>query len=281
MNILITGGTGFFAKGFVKTLLEEDLATRICIYSRGEFAQATMRREFKDDERLRWFIGDVRDQDRLYRAMSGCEVVVHAAALKRVEVAEYNPLECISTNVQGTVNVVKAAIDARIKKAVFLSTDKAFEPCNTYGLSKALAEKVFLGAGHYAGDKGPAFAVTRYGNVAGSTGSVIPTWRELMKTQSHLPVTDPEATRFWMTRQQAVDLVLWTLDTMTGGELNIPTLPAYRLGDLAVAMNPGRRPKIIGLGKGEKLHESMASGKSSADAERLTVDELREALAHV
>ena len=279
MSILITGGTGYFAQGFVRTLLDNDLASRIGIFSRGEFAQALMRRALNDDPRLRWFIGDVRDRDRLRRAMRGIDVVVHAAALKRIEVAEYNALECVATNVTGTENVVKAAIDAGVRKAVLLSTDKACQPCNTYGLSKALAEKIFLTASHYAGENGTRFAVTRYGNIAGSTGSVIPTWRALLEKTDTVPVTDPEATRFWMYRQEAVDLVLETIKSMQGGELRIPTLPAYRLGDLAEAM--GAKVSITGMAGNEKKHEEMSLGYSSEYARRMSIEEIKEALNHV
>lgn len=279
MSILITGGTGYFAQGFVRTLLDNDIASRIGIFSRGEFAQALMRRALNDDPRLRWFIGDVRDRDRLRRAMRGIDVVVHAAALKRIEVAEYNALECVATNVNGTENVVKAAIDAGVRKAVLLSTDKACQPCNTYGLSKALAEKIFLTASHYAGENGTRFAVTRYGNIAGSTGSVIPTWRALLEKTDTVPVTDPDATRFWMYRKEAVDLVLETIKSMQGGELRIPTLPAYRLGDLAAAM--GAKVRITGMAGNEKKHEEMRPGESSEDARRMSIEEIKEALNHV
>lgn len=279
MQILVTGGTGYFGKGFVKRLLENNLASRICVFSRGEYAQAMMRHELNDDDRLRWFIGDVRDKDRLERAMLGVDVVIHAAALKRLEVAEYNVLECIATNVVGSTNVVRAAIDAGVKKAVLLSTDKACEPCNAYGLSKALAERVFLSAFAYAGERGTRFAVTRYGNVAGSTGSVIPTWRRLMDRQGWVPLTAPDSTRFWMPLSEAIDLVLRTVDTMQGGELNIPELPAYRLEDLAQAM--GVNARIVGAHPAEKLHESMIPGQSSEHARRMTVEELRAALLEV
>lgn len=283
MKILITGGAGYFGKGFVKNLLERNLAERICIYSRNEFTQATMRQELNDDSRLRWFIGDVRDRDRLTRAMKDVEVVVHAAALKRIEVAEYNVLECVATNIYGTENVVKAAIDAGVKKAVLLSTDKACEPCNAYGYSKAMAEKIFLNAHSYAGAKGTRFAVTRYGNVAGSTGSVIPFWRRLIEGGEWLPITAPDATRFWMTRQEAVKLVLDTIMDMQGGELNIPDLPAYRLGDLHLLMNSGGKTgcRIVGMRPGEKLHESMRPGETSENARRMGIEELAEALQHV
>lgn len=281
MNILITGGSGFFGQAFVRTLLARKLSERICIYSRSEFTQAQMRQSLNDDPRLRWFIGDVRDQDRLRRAMTDIDVVVHAAALKRIEVAEYNVLECVATNVNGTSNVVKACIDARVKKAVLLSTDKACEPTNAYGMSKALAERIFLSAAHYAGEKGPRFAVTRYGNVAGSTGSVIPFWRSLLQNQTEVPVTHPLATRFWMTAQEAVDLVLTTIDTLKGGELVIPTLPAYDLETLMGALGTKPAVPFVGLRPGEKMHESMEPGKSSEHARRMTLKELREALANL
>lgn len=279
MKILVTGGTGYFGKAFVKHLLDTDAAERICIYSRGEYAQHQMRVAMDNHPKLRWFIGDVRDRDRLQRAMSGCDTVVHAAALKRIEVVEYNVLEAVATNVLGTENVVKASIDAKVKKAVLLSTDKACDPCNAYGMSKALAERIFLSAKHYAGNNGPIFSVTRYGNVAGSTGSVIPMWREHLTKHDWVPVTDPDMTRFWMTKQEAVDLVFNTIQTMQGGELNIPELPAYRVGDLAEAM--GAKMQITGTRGGEKWHEAMESGKTSDLARRMTVQELREALQHV
>lgn len=277
MRILVTGGTGYFGRGFVKHLL--DSAERICIYSRGEYAQHQMREALGNNPKLRWFIGDVRDRDRLQRAMHSCDVVVHAAALKRIEVVEYNVLEAVATNVLGTENVVKAAIDAGVKKAVLLSTDKACDPCNAYGMSKALAERIFLSAKHYAGTDGPIFAVTRYGNVAGSTGSVIPMWRDHLTRHSWVPVTDPDMTRFWMTKQEAVDLVFNTIQSMKGGELAIPELPAYRVGDLASAMDAEMR--ITGTRGGEKWHEAMEPGKTSDLARRMSVEEIREALKHV
>ena len=278
-SVLVTGGTGYFGKAFVKAALKAG-AGRVCVFSRGEFRQAEMRAELGEDDRVRYFIGDVRDRDRLCRAMEGVCLVVHAAALKRVEVIEYNVLEAVSTNVIGTENVVKAAIDAKVKKAVLLSSDKAVEPLNAYGITKALAEKVFLSAKHYAGANGPKFAATRYGNVSNSTGSVIPTWRSLLAAgATEVPVTDPECTRFWMRLEEAVALVMDTAATMQGGELAIPELPAYRLGDLAEAM--GARMRIVGLRPGEKMHESMVLGATSEQARRMSVSELREELARL
>jgi UDP-N-acetylglucosamine 4,6-dehydratase len=226
---------------------------------------------------LRMFIGDVRDRDRLRRAMDGVEYVVHAAALKRIETAQYNPLEVKKTNIDGAANVIEAAQDAGVRKVVGLSSDKAFEPVSPYGTSKAFAESLFLTANNTRGWKGPTFAVCRYGNVWLSTGSVVPTWREILaRGEISVPVTDPECTRFFMTMDQAVDLVLNTIETMEGGEVVIPILPAYRLGDLASAM--GAAMSVRGLPSFEKLHESMAAGNSSDRARRMTVAELREAL---
>lgn len=257
MNLLITGGTGYFGQAFARAMLDRGDYERICIYSRGEYAQHLMRQKFNDDQRLRFFIGDVRDQQRLELAMRGIDVVVHAAALKRVEVGEYNPTEMIQTNVDGTRNVIQAAINAGEADVVYLSTDKACAPLNAYGASKLMGEKMMLAANNVAGAKGPRFAVTRYGNVAGSTGSVIPAWRAIAKTHSPtiLPITHPDCTRFWMGLQEAVDLVEWTIMNMTGGEIVVPSLPAYNIVDLAIAMGAGAQ--ITGLKPGEKLHEEM------------------------
>lgn len=272
-SVLITGGTGSFGRAFTRRLLagESEIA-RVAILSRGEHCQADMAAQF-DDSRLRFFIGDVRDRDRLRRAFQGVDCVVHAAALKRIEVGQYNPLEMVQTNILGAVNVIEAALDAGVRKVVALSTDKAYQPISPYGQSKALAESLFRNAYQ----DGTKFAVTRYGNVWNSQGSVVPRWRSLLGSRSaRVPVTDPEATRFFMTIDQAVDLVLSTIDTMKGGDLRIPTLPAYRLGDLAEAM--GATMQITGLPAFEKLHESMCDGNCSKDARRMSVDELREIL---
>lgn len=297
-SFLITGGTGYFGQGMVRRLLEmpDEGVYRICVYSRDEAKQAIMRATLQDpDERIRWFVGDVRDQARLRRAMEGVDTVIHAAALKRVEVGEYNPGEMIKTNVIGTMNVIEAATDAGVKKVVALSTDKACHPVNAYGASKLLLEKQVLAANNTRGAHGPRFAVTRYGNVAGSTGSVINNWRSAKRTPgATVVVTNTDATRFWMTLREAVDLVLKTSEHMHGGELVVPDLPAYRLADLMAAMNiyPAEGAwttarahypvKIVGLSPGEKLHERMKEdGEDSSQARRMTVAELREALKNV
>lgn len=277
-SVLVTGATGFFGRGFVRKALEEG-AERICVFSRGEFQQHLMRQEFNNDPRLRFFIGCVRDQARLVRAMDGVDLVVHAAALKRLEVGQYDPTEIVKTNVIGSMNVIEAAQQVGVPKVVFLSSDKAFQPTNAYGCSKSMAETLFLTSNGTGGAHGPKFSVTRYGNVAGSTGSVIPTWRHEQKFGRPVRLTHPDATRFYMTLDQAVDLVMRTAETMEGGELAIPNLPAYRLGDLAQAMY--QTFHITGLGDGEKLHESMSEGQSSDKARRMSVPELREALEHV
>lgn len=273
-SVLITGGTGFLGQGLVKRLLEEG-AMRVCIYSRGEFAQSKMRAKFNDDARLRWFIGDVRDLSRLERAMEGIDTVIHAAALKRIEVGQYNPDEMLKTNIDGSWNVIEASRKAKVLKVVLVSSDKAFEPISPYGFTKALAESLFLAA-NVISPRGPRYAVCRYGNVAGSTGSVIPIWRDRIKEGGEVPVTDPECTRFYMTLDQAVDLVLRTAKEMRGGEVEIPELPAYRLGDLADAM--GAAMHIKGLPEHEKKHESMCHGVSSDKARRMTTGEIREAI---
>lgn len=276
-SLLITGGTGFFGRGFAREALNRG-AHRVCIYSRGEFAQAQMREQFGNDTRLRWFVGDVRDQERLRRAMEGVDVVVHGAALKRIEVGYYCPDEMVKTNVMGAMNVIEASHDAKVQKVVALSTDKAYQPVSAYGHSKALAETLFLTKKF--GIHGPKFAVTRYGNVSGSTGSVIPKWRELLRHSDIVPMTDPACTRFWMTEAQAVELVINTIGTMEGEELVIPDLPAFRISDLAEAMG-AKKWDVRGLPAWEKLHESMCEDKCSETARRMSVEELKEALQHV
>jgi UDP-N-acetylglucosamine 4,6-dehydratase/5-epimerase len=239
-----------------------------------------MRQEFSDDPRLRWFIGDVRDQQRLRRAMEGVEVVVHAAALKRIEVGHYNPVEVAKTNVDGAINVIEAAQDAHVEKVVALSTDKACEPCSPYGFSKALSESIFLAANNTTGPDGPRFSCCRYGNVWNSNGSVVPTWRRLLENGvDAVPVSDPDVTRFFMRLEEAVDLVLETIENMQGGELVVPDLPAYRLADLAEAM--GANVLIKGLPHWEKKSESMLPGEPSDKARRMTVPELRAALREI
>lgn len=279
-SVLVTGGSGFFGTAFAKRLLQmPGEPRRIVIFSRSEHRQADMARELTPldpDQRLRLLIGDVRDRDRLRRAMDGVEVVVHAAALKRIETGFYDPIEVAKTNIGGAVNVIEAAMDCRVKKVVGLSSDKAFHPVSPYGTSKAFAESLFHSANNMRGRHGPIFATCRYGNIFASAGSVVPTWKKMLEATDTVPVTDPECTRFFMTIEQAVDLVLDTAGTMTGGELAIPTLPAYRLGDLAEAM--GARMDVRGLPAWEKRHESMGAGNSSDLARRMSVQELREAL---
>jgi FlaA1/EpsC-like NDP-sugar epimerase len=263
-SILITGGSGFLGQGLAREALKRGYH-RVCIYSRGEHAQALMRESLENDPRLRWFIGDVRDHRRLARALHEVDVVVHAAALKRIEVGQYNPDELVKTNVMGTLNVIDACLQAGVDRLVLVSTDKAVAPVNAYGASKLLAEHLVLSA--------PAplrTAVARYGNVAGSTGSVIPRW---LADPASAILTDPECTRYWMSRRQAVELVLDLARDMHGGELVIPSLPAYRLGDLATAM--GIEPRAVGLDPHEKRHETMDGITDSSQARRLTVNELR------
>lgn len=281
-SVLITGGSGAFGTAFAKRLLYLiDGPQRIVVYSRGEHRQAQMAQEISlelpdADWRMRYFIGDVRDRDRLRRAMEGIEVVIHAAALKRIEVGAYNPLEVMKTNILGSANVIEAATDAGVGRVVALSTDKAYQPISPYGTSKAFAESLFLAANNTRGNKGPKFAVVRYGNIWGSTGSVVPKWRQILETGGTVPVTDPECTRFYMTIDEAVALVLKTTTTMEGGEIVIPRLPAYRLGDLAEAM--GAQMEIRGLPSYEKLHESMGEYNCSNTAPKMSVAELREIL---
>lgn len=279
-SVLITGGSGAFGTAFALRLLEIASVERIAIYSRGEFRQAVMARELSDLDtqgKLRMLIGDVRDKDRLRRAMRGVDTVVHAAALKRIETANYNPDELVRTNVVGTQNVIDASMDAGVRAAVFLSSDKAYQPVSPYGHSKALAECMFMAANNMRGNDGPTFVSTRYGNVWRSTGSVVPMWETILASGADtVPVTDPECTRFFMRMDEAIDLVLRAIDELPQ-DILIPTLPAYRLGDLAEAM--GAKMDIRGLPEWEKKDESMSAGNSSDKARRMSVDELREALA--
>lgn len=270
-SVLITGA-GYLARGLVAEFLRQD-AQRICIYSRNEANQARFRQEIDGDQRVRFFVGDIRDRARLQTAMRGVHVVVHTAALKRVEVCRYNMHEVVQTNVVGTQNVVDAAASAGVLQAVFISSDKAVEATNGYGASKAMGEHIWQGAHEMS--LGPNYVTVRYGNVAGSTMSVIPTWRA---ATGEVELRDPDVTRYWITQQEACDLVVRAIGAKSGDML-IPDLPAYRLGDLAEAM--GVRHRITRLEPGEKRHESMRPGESSADARRMTVDELREALKSV
>jgi len=271
-SILITGGSGFLGSGLVEKLLRSPEYNRICIYSRSEHRQAEMREEFGNDARLRWLIGDVRDERRLERALHGVEDVIHAAALKRVETGEYDPVEMFKTNLWGTESILAAAERAYVRRIVLVSSDKAYQPVSPYGLSKAGAEALFR---RHHGNL--ATAVVRYGNVAGSTGSVIPRWRAAK--DRIVDITDPDCTRFWMWREQAVDFVLSGLLAAPCKNVMIPDLPAFRIGDLAEAM--GLYARVIGLPDHEKKHESMDATHCSETARRLTVEELRRMLPHV
>lgn len=256
-SILITGGSGFLGRSLAAALQKDSEYSRICIYSRGEHTQAEMRSQIPPQhlERFRFFVGDVRDLTRLRRAMDGCDAVIHTAALKRVEVGEYCPDEMVRTNVDGTMNVIEAARELGIKKALFISSDKACQPLNAYGATKLLAEKLFLAAN----GSSTKYSVVRYGNVAGSTGSVLTFWRQQVNIGAPLLVTDPEMTRFWMRLSDATAMVLYWLGEMRGGELAMPDLHAYRLGDLADACISvwGGRVQFIAPRPGEKPHEAM------------------------
>lgn len=261
MKILITGGSGSFGQAFTQRLLQDNLASRIVIYSRGEHLQEDMLRRFEDD-RLRFMIGDVRDQARLQMAMQGIDTVIHAAAMKVVPIAEYNPFECVLTNINGAENVCRASLAAGVQRVVALSTDKAVSPLNLYGATKLAAEKIFVAANNVSAGR-CSYSVCRYGNVVGSRGSVVPLFQRLAATEDHLPITDPRMTRFWMTMDQAVDLVLSSLSMMKGREIFIPKLPSMRVTDLATAMAPQLPHTIVGIRPGEKLHEVLMTEEES------------------
>lgn len=258
-SILVTGGTGSFGKNFITRLLEDYNPDRVVVYSRDELKQYEARQKFGDDPRLRWFLGDIRDRHRLTRAMHGVELVVHAAALKQVDTAEYNPFEYVQTNIVGSQNVVEAAIDAGVKKVVALSTDKASSPLNLYGATKLAADKLFQSANHYAAGYETRFSVVRYGNVMGSRGSVVPFFQRLAEEGAVFPITDRRMTRFWITLPQAVQFVIDSFDMMQGGELYVPRIPSMRITDLVEAIAPGAETREIGIRPGEKLHEEMIS----------------------
>lgn len=275
-SVLITGGSGFLGRALAARLLQMNIP-RICLLSSSESRMHEARQILGEDSRLRYMVGNVRDADRMLRAMHGIDTVIHAAALKRVEVGQENPREMIATNVQGTVNTLNAAEDCGVRKFVFVSSDKACEPANLYGATKFMGEGLVLAP---RGELLPRCCVVRYGNVAGSTGSVIPIWRRAQAENKTIRLTDPAATRFWMTRDQAVEFVIEAAINGTNGELRVPDLPAYRLGDLARAMG-FKVWNETGLQPGEKLHESMKPGETSCMARRMSVEELREALKHV
>jgi UDP-N-acetylglucosamine 4,6-dehydratase/5-epimerase len=268
-NILITGGTGSFGRKFTSALVHRFKPNKVIIYSRDELKQSQMQQEYRQDC-MRYFIGDVRDRDRLVMAMRGVDFVVHAAALKQVPAAEYNPMECIKTNINGAENVIHATLVNNVKKIIALSTDKAANPINLYGATKLCSDKLFVAANNLAGSSHPGrYAVVRYGNVVGSRGSVVPFFEDLIKGGAdHLPITDPRMTRFWITLQQGVEFVLDNFKRMKGGEIFVPKLPSIRITDLATAMAPKIAQKVIGIRPGEKLHEVMCP----ADDSHLTLE---------
>ena len=267
-SIIITGGTGSFGKQYIRTILENYSPKRLIVYSRDELKQFEMQQEF-DQPCMRYFLGDVRDQDRMITAMVGVDYVIHAAALKQVPAAEYNPMECIKTNIHGAENVIKASIANNVQKVVALSTDKAANPINLYGATKLASDKLFVAANNMVGLHPTRFAVVRYGNVVGSRGSVVPFFKKLIaEGAEYLPITHEEMTRFWITLQQGVDFVLKNFERMHGGEIFIPKIPSARIADLATSLAPDLPQKIIGIRPGEKIHEIMCP----ADDSHLTIE---------
>lgn len=267
-SILITGGTGSFGKKYVKNLLARFKPARVVIYSRDELKQFDMQQQYNSPE-LRYFIGDVRDRERLSQAMRGIDFVIHAAALKQVPAAEYNPMECIKTNIHGAENVILAAIDNQVDKVIALSTDKAANPINLYGATKLASDKLLVAANNMTGQNPTRFSVVRYGNVVGSRGSVVPYFEKLLaEGADSLPITDMRMTRFWITLQQGVDFVLKNFERMVGGEIFVPRIPSLRIVDLATAMAPGLAQRNVGIRPGEKIHEIMCP----ADDSHLTVE---------
>ena len=262
-SILITGGTGSFGNSFIPLTLKKYNPKRLIIFSRDEMKQWEMKKMFNDDSRVRFFIGDVRDKDRLHRALHNIDFVVHAAATKIVSTAEYNPFECVKTNINGAMNLIDACIDQKVKKVVALSTDKASSPINLYGATKLASDKLFIASNSsYAGGHKTNFSVVRYGNVMGSRGSVIPFFISL-KNQKELPITDERMTRFMISLEQGVDLVWHAFKDMIGGEIYVKKIPSMKITDIAKAIVPKAKYKIIGIRSGEKLHEQMISGDDS------------------
>jgi UDP-N-acetylglucosamine 4,6-dehydratase len=262
-SVLITGGTGSLGKALLDFLLKETKVRRIAIFSRDELKQHHLRITLGDDPRLRWFLGDIRDLDRLKRALHGVDYVIHAAALKQVDTGEYNPMEFVKTNVLGSQNVIDASIEAGVKRVVALSTDKASSPINLYGATKLTADKLFIAANNYSFAYGTTFSVVRYGNVMGSRGSVIPFFQDLAAQGKPLPITDLRMTRFWISIESAVRFVIDSLEMMTGGELYVPKIPSMKIVDLAHAVDSEAKLEEIGMRPGEKLHEEMISADDS------------------
>lgn len=261
-SILITGGTGSFGHTFVPMTLKKYNPKRLVILSRDEMKQWEMAKLFADDPRVRFFIGDVRDRDRLYRALDGVDYVVHAAATKIVPTAEYNPFECIKTNIDGAMNLIDACIDQRVKRVIALSTDKASSPINLYGATKLASDKLFVASNSYSAFQATAFSVVRYGNVMGSRGSVIPFFLSIRET-GVLPITDPRMTRFMISLEQGVELVWHAFDDMVGGEIYVKKIPSMKVTEMARVIAPGAKQEIIGIRPGEKLHEQMIGAEDS------------------
>jgi UDP-N-acetylglucosamine 4,6-dehydratase (inverting) len=261
-SILVTGGTGSFGQTFVPMMLARFNPRRIIIYSRDEMKQWEMAKQFNGDDRVRFFIGDVRDRERLYRALDGVDYVVHAAATKIVPTAEYNPFECVKTNINGAMNLIDACIDKGVKRVVALSTDKASSPINLYGATKLASDKLFVAGNSYAGAHDTRFAVVRYGNVMGSRGSVIPFFLSIAE-RGVLPITDPRMTRFMISLEQGVELVWHAFADMQGGEIYVKKIPSMRVTDIALAVAPGARHEVVGIRPGEKLHEQMIGAEDA------------------
>jgi len=262
-SILITGGTGSFGKKYIEVLLKRYKPSKIIVYSRDELKQFEMQQVF-NDECMRYFIGDVRDKERLVEAMRGVDFVIHAAAMKQVPAAEYNPLECIKTNINGAENVIQAALQNNVDRVIALSTDKAANPINLYGATKLASDKLFVSANNISGDRKTKFSVVRYGNVVGSRGSVVPFFQNLIDSgEKSLPITHERMTRFWITLQQGVDFVLKNFERMQGGEVFVPKIPSMNIVDLAKAMAPNLQTHVIGIRPGEKLHEIMCPSDDS------------------
>lgn len=267
-SILITGGTGSFGKQYVETMLQRYKPKKLIIFSRDELKQFEMEQRFHDPC-MRYFLGDVRDRERMTEAMNGVDIVIHAAALKQVPAAEYNPMECIKTNIHGAENVIQAALANDVEKVIALSTDKAANPINLYGATKLASDKLFVAANNIAGGHRTRFSVVRYGNVVGSRGSVVPFFKQRVEAGAdHLPITDVRMTRFWITLQQGVDFVLTNFERMHGGEIFVPKIPSMKVVDLATAMAPDLPQRVIGIRPGEKLHEVMCP----ADDSHLTLE---------
>lgn len=260
-TILVTGGTGSFGNRFIKTVFERYNPKKVIVFSRDEYKQHVMRETFPEDKYpIRYFIGDVRDKERLYRAFEGVDYVVHAAALKHVPVCEYNPFEAVKTNILGAQNIAEAAMDKGVKKVIALSTDKAVNPVNLYGSTKLAMEKIFIASNNYVGEKQTSFSLVRYGNVVGSRGSVVPLFMDLYKKGvKEFPVTDERMSRFWITLDHAVEMVLTALETSVGGEIFIPKIPSMKMPDLVRVIDKDAKIKIIGIRPGEKLYETLIS----------------------